>query len=74
MLLEFLIKLYFARLLDPTLAADLIRGQLDKSREMESGLESTLAASDAPTSDFARQVLDLRLLQTRAAITWLESL
>lgn len=72
--LEFLVKLYFARLLDPDLAIELIRGQLDKSREMESGLESRLGASVAPSSDFARQVLDLRLLQTRAAITWLESL
>jgi DNA-binding PadR family transcriptional regulator len=72
--LEFLIKLYFARLLDPALAADLVRGQLDKSREMESTLETRLVASTAAATDFARQVLDLRLLQTRAAITWLESL
>ncbi len=72
--LEFLIKLYFARLLDPALAADLVRGQLDKSREMESTLETRLAASTAAASDFARQVLDLRLLQTRAAINWLDSL
>ena len=48
--LEFLIKLYFARLLDPDLAAELIRGQLDKSREMESGLESRLDASSAPST------------------------
>jgi hypothetical protein len=41
---------------------------------MESSLETRLAESNAPASDFARQVLDLRLLQTRAAITWLESL
>jgi len=72
--LEFLVKLYFARLLDPGLAASLIRDQLDKSREMESGLESRLDASSAFIDDFARQVLDLRLLQTRAAIAWLESL
>lgn len=72
--LDFLVKLYFARLLDPDLATDLIHGQLDKSREMESSLETRLAASDTPATDFARQVLDLRLLQTRAAITWLESL
>lgn len=72
--LEFLIKLYFARLLDPALATDLVAGQLDKSREMESVLESRLATSSAAPSDFGRQVLDLRLLQTRAAITWLESL
>ncbi len=72
--LDFLIKLYFARLLDPALAADLIDGQLAKSREMESTLESRLAASSLPSADFGRQVLDLRLLQTRAAVAWLESL
>jgi DNA-binding PadR family transcriptional regulator len=72
--LDFLVKLYFARLLDPALATDLLHGQLAKSREMESSLETRLAESNAPASDFARQVLDLRLLQTRAAITWLESL
>lgn len=71
--LEFLIKLYFARLLDPALATDLINGQLEKSRQMESGLQARLAA-DGGISDFGRQVIDLRLLQTRAAITWLESL
>ncbi len=72
--LEFLVKLYFARLLDPALANDLIRGQLDRSREVESVLESRLASSSVPSGDFGRQVLDLRLLQTRAAIAWLESL
>ena len=72
--LEFLIKLYFARLLDPALAAELIRGQLDRSREVEATLESRLAASTSSTEDFGRQVLELRLLQTRAAIDWLESL
>lgn len=72
--LEFLIKLYFARLLDPALAAELIRGQLDRSREVEATLESRLAASTSSTEDFGRQVLELRLLQTRAAIAWLESL
>jgi DNA-binding PadR family transcriptional regulator len=70
--LEFLVKLYFARLLDPNLAADLVRGQMEKSREMEAGLQSRLAAVDI--SEFGRQVLDLRLLQTHAAIAWLESL
>lgn len=72
--LDFLVKLYFARLLDPDLAADLIRGQLETSRETESVLESRLAAVDASESDFGRQVIELRLLQTRAAIAWLESL
>ncbi len=71
--LEFSGQALFARLLDPSLASDLIAGQLEKSREVESLLESRLAASDALANDFARQVLDLRLLQTRTAIMWLES-
>src|SRR5690606_2496630 len=72
--LEFLVKLYFARQLDPALASDLIRGQLDRSREVEANLQARLAESTAGADDFGRQVLDLRLLQTRAAISWLESL
>lgn len=72
--LEFLVKLYFARQLDPALASDLIRGQLDRSREVEANLQARLAESTARADDFGRQVLDLRLLQTRAAISWLESL
>ncbi len=72
--LEFLVKLYFARLLDPELAAELIRGQLARSREVDAVLESRLAASSPSAGDFGRHVLELRLLQTRAAIAWLESL
>ena len=72
--LEFLIKLYFARQLDPKLARDLIRGQLETSRQTESAIETRLAAYPLSTDDFARKVLELRLFQTRAAIAWLESL
>lgn len=72
--LEFLVKLYFARLLDPALAAELIGGQLERSHETASSLEQRLAAHAGAPADFGRQVLELRLLQTRAAIAWLESL
>lgn len=72
--LEFLIKLYFSRLLDPGLAEELIRGQLEQSREIESVLEARQAVASSPISDFGRQVVELRLLQTRAAVAWLESL
>lgn len=72
--LEFLVKLYFARLLDPVLASELIAGQLARSREVEAHLIARLETGTTLPDDFARQVLDLRLLQTRAAIAWLESL
>lgn len=72
--LEFLVKLYFARRLDPDLAARLIAEQ----RETLIGLEAALAAgrdADPPGSAgdqrFLREVADLRLAQTRAAIEWL---
>lgn len=71
--LDFLIKLYFARQLDPALAGELVRGQLEKSREMDAALESRLADQEL-SRDFGRDVLELRRLQTRAAIAWLESL
>lgn len=72
--LDFLIKLYFARMLDQKLASDLIAGQLTTSRETEAGLESRLVEEPITSDGFGRQVIELRLLQTRAAIAWLESL
>ena len=68
--LEFLVKLYFARLLDPELAARLIAEQLSRLQRLESGLIEQTRASDP----FVRQVYDLRLSQTRAAIAWLQEL
>jgi PadR family transcriptional regulator AphA len=73
--LEFLVKLYFARRLDPALAKRLIAEQRDTCERLEQSLASQLAALDTEPADgertFARLVIELRLAQTRAAIDWL---
>lgn len=77
--LEFLVKLYFARRLEPPVAERLVADQLAHLQRREHSLASQVARL-APESDpnplddrsFARLVLDLRLAQTRAAIAWLE--
>ena len=78
--LEFLVKLYFARRLDPALAARLLAEQLDTCLRLEQSLArqlDRLETDDSPdmTLDdraFTRLVLELRLAQTRAAAAWLE--
>jgi DNA-binding PadR family transcriptional regulator len=78
--LEFLVKLYFARRLDPALADCLVAEQRERLLRLESSLADQLAAfaspgdADADDRAFTRLVLDLRLAQTRAAVTWLERL
>jgi PadR family transcriptional regulator AphA len=74
--LEFLVKLYFARRSDPKLATRLIAGQLEALRRWEETLAEQLAAVDTSANSasdraFTRTVLELRLAQTRAAISWL---
>jgi PadR family transcriptional regulator, regulatory protein AphA len=73
--LEFLVKLYFARRLDPVAATRLIAGQRETCERLEQSLASRLAKVDAadPGDEqaFVRLVLELRLAQTRAAIDWL---
>jgi PadR family transcriptional regulator AphA len=71
--LEFLVKLYFARRLDPALATRLLIEQRETLHKLEESLASQLET--APESDgdtFPRLVLDLRLEQTRAALAWLD--
>lgn len=68
--LEFLVKLYFARRFDPALAARLVAEQLGTLQRLESNLVEQAAARDP----FVRQVYDLRLAQTRAAIDWIKRL
>lgn len=75
--LEFLVKLYFARRSDSSLASALVAGQLAACRGWEASLLQQLAATtEAGLSDddraFTRTVLELRLAQTRAAIAWLD--
>ncbi len=76
--LEFLVKLYFARRLDPQLAQRLVAEQLETCRRLEASLatqlEHTQTAAPSNDPDFARLVLDLRLRQTRAAIAWLSTM
>jgi DNA-binding PadR family transcriptional regulator len=75
--LEFLVKLYFARRLDPGLAVRLVAEQRARLGQLEASLAeqvSALATEPDRTGDraFTRLVLDLRLAQTSAAIAWLE--
>ena len=79
--LEFLVKLYFARRLDPDRAARLLAEQRETCRRLEESLARQLARldagdmgepSDPEARTFTRLVLELRLAQTRAAAAWLE--
>jgi DNA-binding PadR family transcriptional regulator len=76
--LEFLVKLYLARRLDPASAAALLDEQCAQCRRLEASLAKELSAVGGsepadPATDraFARLVFDLRLGQTRAALAWL---
>lgn len=75
--LDFLVKLYFARRLDPARASRLLADQRARLQELERTLADRHAIQATPPSgasddpDFGRLVLDLRLAQTRAAISWL---
>jgi len=74
--LDFLLKLYFARRLDPALAARLVREQQETLRERQASLAAQLERlagdeGDRAAVDFTRLVLRLRLAQTEAAIAWL---
>lgn len=74
--LDFLLKLYLSRLIEPALADSLIADQHEVMRRLVDSLRSqaTGIAPDTPDAVFHRAVLDLRLSQTRAALAWLESL
>jgi len=67
--LDFLVKLYFARQLEPELAVRLIDMQLSTLRELRESLGQRESADPFLTS-----VTELRQSQTDAAIRWLESL
>ena len=78
--LEFLLKLYFARRTDPELTDRLLTeqretfrrlvGSLTEQRESV-GTEPAAAVTDGD-STFVRDVLDLRVAQTEAALAWLD--
>jgi PadR family transcriptional regulator AphA len=73
--LEFLVKLYFARKSDSSLAGRLLAEQRETCERLEESLASQLAVSDATDASdddvFTRMVLELRLAQTQAATAWL---
>ncbi len=74
--LDFLLKLYLSRLIDPALVDSLIAGQHGVMQHLVDSLmaQSAEIVPDAPDAAFHRAVLELRLSQTRAALEWLESL
>jgi PadR family transcriptional regulator, regulatory protein AphA len=72
--LDFLVKLYFARRLDPALAARLVAEQRETLDRLSASLAEQRAAIDPSASDdaaFTALALDLRIAQTRAALEWL---
>lgn len=76
--LEFLVKLYFARKLDRELATRLVSEQLATCLRIEDALQAQLddpaALDDGGDARFTREVINLRLAQTRAAIDWIDQL
>lgn len=86
--LDFLVKLWFARELDPVRAATLVTMQRDVIAQLLASLESQRGrmSADAPvagaatsTEDAAqaailRDTLDLRMAQTGAVLAWLDGL
>jgi DNA-binding PadR family transcriptional regulator len=77
--LEFLVKLFFARRLDPQHADHLIAEQRDICQRLYDSLTAQLATAERDgradgDARFAAAVLRLRSLQTRAAIEWLDSI
>lgn len=71
MRLEFMAKLYFARLVEPAAVASLIDGQRDVCREWQASLQdqANALAKDHP---FAGLVHQFRLGQVEAMLNWLD--
>lgn len=76
MRLDFLLKLWFARQLDPARAEALVAAQHEVLGTLVTSLEAQLERVAGTTAEdrFARKVIELRLAQNRAAATWLDSL
>lgn len=78
--LEFLVKLYFAALLDTAISARLVREQREICLRLIESLSEQLQGGagagnpDAPERRFGDLVLELRLAQTQAALAWLDSI
>lgn len=82
--LDFLVKLWFARTLDPVRAVALVREQraviqrlLGSLQEQRDGTEAEPAPDDREAVEQAailRDTLDLRIAQTGAVLSWLNTL
>jgi PadR family transcriptional regulator AphA len=76
--LDFLIKLYLALQLDPALAVRLVDEQRQQCARLVESISKRLhqghvkETQDPDTASFGNMVLDMRLAQTRAALTWLD--
>lgn len=68
--LEFLLKLYVARLLDDGTATRLIRKQHDLCERLVTSLRDQVTTEG---DDFRRLVLEMRLAQNEALLGWLNS-
>jgi PadR family transcriptional regulator, regulatory protein AphA len=71
--LEFLLKLWFARTLDPERARSLVQDQREVIQRLVTSLERQMDGITGTSDDdrFARKVIELRLAQNRAADAWL---
>jgi len=76
MRLEFLLKLWFARQVDPDRAASLVGAQQAVLQGLIASLERQYDQVSGTTGNdqFARKVIQLRLSQNRAAAAWLDNL
>lgn len=74
--LEFLLKLYLARQIDPDQARRLVADQRRVMRARVERLAKQVATAqpDTPDNAFGETVLRLRLSQTEAALDWLDTL
>lgn len=72
--LDFLLKLFFARRLDPAHRATLIAQQRAVLAELAASLQAQAEMSAGGHGDERGPVLRLRLLQTRAALDWLDEM
>ncbi len=74
--LEFLLKLYLARQVDPAQATRLVTEQARVMRSRRDQLASRVDSAQPahPDHEFGETVLRLRLSQTESALAWLESL
>jgi len=76
--IDFLIKLYFARTIEPSIGKSLVEQQLETcvrlAESLELQIEDIASHPESDDSAFLRSVLQLRLAQNESAIRWLTSI